>query len=255
MYRFHEMVLVMRRGALVGLLGFSVLAPSATPAMAQELGLQVFPPETALARLAAGELSPSVIVAAFEENREQDGRLRLGNRAEYTDADRTMLLDGIEELITSVPRGSGLDRGVTDGFTTYGIIALGLWDSAPEAREIPSRLLRIYERSDNETSRSLALSHLAVILPLDPPESAAIMEILVTVATRPTLLPGEPDPSTGVNALMQACEAGAATLQRLLDEGAITDRSARLFAEDFAARGFPINEPMRRRGELPCPTP
>jgi hypothetical protein len=254
MYAFHKIVLTIRRRALVGLLGSTVLAPSALPAAAQAAGYQALPPETALARMAAGELSPGAIVAAFEEDGVRDGVL--GNREAYSDEERTLLLDGIEDLITLGPRSpTGLDLGVTYGFVAYTSIAAGLWDSAPEAREIPGRLLRVYERTDSGPVRSATIRTLAQILPLDPAESAAITDLLVTIASQPASQPGIPMPVVGVGALMAACEPGVVALRSLLDEGAITERDARAMAEGYSARGFPVNEAMSRSGPRSCPIP
>jgi hypothetical protein len=254
MYAFHKIVLTIRRRALVGLLGSTVLAPSALPAAAQAAGYQALPPETALARMAAGELSPGAIVAAFEEDGVRDGVL--GNREAYSDEERTLLLDGIEDLITLGPRGDPeLDRGVSYGFVAYSAIAHYLWDSAPEAREIPERLLRVYERTDSRSVRSSTIFHLALILPLDPAESPAITDLLVTIASQPTAQPGSPMPVTGVEALKVACEPGVVALRSLLDEGAITEWAARITAEGYSARDFPVNEALSRSGPRSCPIP
>jgi len=250
MYLYHPLAPAIRRSALLGVLWFTLPAPFATPALAQAVGYQPLPPETALARMAAGDLSPFAIVAAFEEDRVQDGVTRRGNRDSYTDADRTLLLDGIEELITTNP--PSFDRGVSYGFTAFVGIAMGLWESAPEAREIPGRLLRIYEGTDSGDVQARAIVYLASILPLEPSESAAITELLVTIASQPASQLGRPAPVDGVRALMVACEPGASALQSLLDESAITEPLARGMAEGYSARGFPEDEVMRLG---PCPTP
>jgi hypothetical protein len=82
-------------------------------------------------------MAASVITAAFRQN-----------YCEYSDAARQELLDGLERIARDDTEHAGQNRRrMTAAFSVLAVIALDPTITAPEAGEIPIRLLRIYRES------------------------------------------------------------------------------------------------------------
>lgn len=200
---------------------------------AAQVGALVWPPESALVRLASGEPdlvsgAGNVVTAAFGQN-----------YARYSPAERQRLLDGVERIA----RGeAGTDelrtrRSITEAFSILAVTAL---DSipVPEDREIPRRVLRIYRESNGSSSRAQAVYLLAQLLPRYPASRAEIETLLFEVASAPSA-PGRVAPISPINALLlYAGEAGIPVLRRLHEQGAVQEPGAAVFLREVAKQGY-----------------
>ncbi len=219
-----------------------LLLSAATAAYTQVIDrteVRAYEPSVALELLASARPGGSTIVAAFAEN-----------YAKYTDAQRQQLLDGVERIARGEVEGPELTirRAITMSFSILSAIALYPAVVAPEAREIPARLLRIYRQSDRVDAKALALMRLGDMLLLSPREAPEIIRLLEAVASAPPEV-GKVSPRTALDALRNAEEAGIPSLRRLYAQDLVKDPIAQMELHDLARRGFPVS-PVR-----PGPSP
>lgn len=188
-------------------------------------------PSEALANLASGEgAATTVITAAFRQNYEA-----------YSDAERQDLLDGIERMARGEVDGEEKEgrRSVTRAFAALRTIGLDPEISAPEAREIPARLLRIYRESDRHLSKSLAVLRLGEMLGRYPEHADDIEEVMVSVASAP-FSSDRVHPQTALDALRRGGEAGIPVLRRLHEQSAVQHPGSLAYLRKLAERGFPL---------------
>lgn len=171
----------------------------------------------------------SLITAAFRE------RYRA-----YSDTERQELLDGVERIARSA-RETIHDPSVTTAISILAIIALDPSIAAPESREIPRRLMRIYRETDRVNVRSLAIMRLGDMLAVFPEESEEIAEVLTSVASAP-FSPGQVHPMIAIDALRNAGEAGLPALRRLHEDNLVQDPATRAHIQALAKNGFPARE-------------
>lgn len=226
------------------------------------LGPPVVEPAEALQALVDGTARRTILWAFRRDLPETDMR-REGHYDRYTSAQRRQLLDGLERIaIQASPRPPGNTYDpANEAVSLLKEIGLYLRDVAPEAREIPARLLRIYDRAEtsieDSTRRSVmrmsALDGLAKLLALGPAESEEIIDLLWDVATGP----GPPEDLPvydGVRAFLKTCDVGVPYLRRLHDEGLVQHAETAAWLRGLAERGFPVEEIVRARWGEPCPS-
>lgn len=239
--------------SMISILPVAQLTAQTTTAV----GRAVRPSSEILDAMAEGQMGAvSGAVQAFQRTRTEGTNTILGNYERYSDADRQLLLDGMEEIASgdrrSGDRATAL-RAQVASFTAFASIARGSWDTTPEAREIPGRLLRIYERADHSSPRNSAVFMLGELLAHGPPESPSILALLFELAAGPWVSTSEPGPEMAVRALIASCDVGRDTLLRLSVDNLVTDAAAAMLLREAADQGFSREMSERRRWSIPCP--
>lgn len=214
--------------------------------------LPVVPPTQALDLVANGEKGAPLIIAAFEEDEVEAGTVRLGNRRLYSDQDRRMLLDGVEQLAIGGGHGDPATRkkARSAAFEVLEYIGVHRREELADSREIPSRTLRIFNRSDDPVSVLQALHLMGRLLSFNPPEARELAEALFQAVQEPGELFTQ---GIAIEVLLTACEAALPTLQRVQREGIVTEPVTHVWFRNLAERGFPLEDMVKQRGGEPCP--
>lgn len=196
-------------------------------------------PEAAevLARIEQGDIRSISIRSAFEMD---------GNYAQYTDAERQQFLDGLERIARA-----GADQSARSAvFLELTLIGTHPNGKAPQAREVPRRLLRIYEQTTIRESKWAAISILGEILPSAPAESAKITELLISLVKQPVTtqqtIEGTQQyqtetvaPYQALDALFSACGVAVPVLRQLYaTRDDIPDDETRARIEEAGEQGF-----------------
>lgn len=199
-------------------------------------------PEAAevLAKLEQGDFRSISVRSAFEMD---------GNYAQYTDAEREQFLDALERIARE-----GSDRRArTAAFTELSFIARSPRSTArqaPQAQQVPSRLLRVYEQTTIRDSKWEAIYGLGRVLRTSPKESPQITKLVVSLIKQPVTskwtLEGTKQyqteavaPYEALDALFWACEVAVPTLRQLYaDRSSIADDETRTRIEEAADQGF-----------------
>lgn len=190
-----------------------------------------------ITRLEQGDLGSISIRSAFEMD---------GNYARYTDAERQQFLDGLER-IASV----GVDQDARSrAFLELTLIGAHTNSLAPQAREVPGRLLRIYAQTQIRESKWAAISILGEVLRTSPRQSPEIIKLLVSLIKQPVTtqetLEGTQQyetenvaPYQALDALFSACQVAVPVLRELYAaRDAIPDDETRARIEQVAETGF-----------------
>jgi hypothetical protein len=124
---------------------------------------------------------------------------------------------------------------------------------APEAREVPRLALRVFHRTEGVVVASSALSLLAAILPLEPPEAEEIREVFKDA------IRGRYDktlPSISFRHLLKACDAGLAIIEELDREGVRLEGAWHGWIPHVVEQGVSEETYLKWLGQLPdCPPP
>lgn len=192
-------------------------------------------PSKLLAQLASGDLmtrarASNLIAYAF------------GDRFDYySDADRQLLLDGVER----VARGDFDDDSSTLNPSLNGMSRLiGLVAPAvPESvrREVPTRVIRIYEETGRRSVRSAAVTWMGHMICMFPghPDARRMLGILEDVASAPAPAENGVFADTAIEALLIAGPRGVPVLRRLNAEGRVRSLQAAAWLRELARIGFP----------------
>lgn len=215
---------------------FMMLMLTALPSPAQErvtIEIAVLPPTEAIALLESPDQrvlnsAVTVIAAAFREN-----------ATAYSPAERLALLDGLESLVRGVRAEERSERSIRAAFAILQILALDPGIQAVERQQIPGRLMRIYHRSTVPIVQTMAVYNLGEVLAQTPVEAPAIGRVLMTIAQSRPSTAGVP-PRVGLDALVQAGNAGVPFLRRLFEEGNVEDPDVRAFLAEHARKGYPV---------------
>lgn len=167
----------------------------------------------------------------------------------YTDAQRQELLDGLERVARGEVEGPELNREVAIRSATVLLELIGTDTTvvAPEAREIPRRLLRVHHQTKDPHIRSSILLTLGDLVQIDPPEAPEILALLAKYLTAPPDRgPDDVPPATALDALIDAGAAGVPVLRRLHEEGAVKDPVADMSLRYHARMGYPVAPPIYR---------
>jgi len=237
-----------RRGLLTLL--FVMIGGLFCPAdlVARQVERRVVAPEDALAMLRANEGGSGYILRAFHDDVVLPQRTIPGDRARFTDAQRQVLLDGMEAIAREDPALDLASEASGRALSTLSGIALHPDYDPPEATEIPARMLRIHREAATRRSRGLATFYLGLLLRVRPPESPEIEQILLEQASGADAALA----LTSIQALMAACEAGIPAVRRLHEEELVRDWMNSLVVRRVAEAGYTIEAMEQEVMAPPC---
>jgi hypothetical protein len=260
--RFFEFRPPLATGILLGLL---LAGAGLVPLPASQLQAQVVveerppavPVAEALELLASGRYAGRggmVIRAAFHDE-PLPRATHPGNRDAYTGAERRQMLQAVEQaFLGRVGRDAEARRQAqmqADLFLHF--LVWNIHQMAPEAREVPRIALRLFHQAEDVAVRSNALSLLAAILPLGPPEAEEIREVFKDA------IRGRYDktlPSISFRHLLKACDAGLAIIEELDREGVRLEGAWHGWIPHVVEQGVSEETYLKWLGQLPdCPPP
>lgn len=224
--------------------------------------VEAVPASELLAKLEQGDFRGINIHSAFQVDRMMnDSTVSRGNYSRYTDAERAQFLDAVERIARE---GADLDAR-TAAFRELDLIGRHRYSTAPQAGEVPQRLMRIYKQTTIRESKWAAISSLGEILRTGATQSEEIIELLVSLIKQPVTseqtIEGTKQyptkmvyPTDALDALFSACNAGVPTLRELYaDRAAIPYEEARGQLEEAAENGFdPKSFELSLSGRQPC---
>lgn len=218
----------------------------------------VLPVAEALDLLASGRFAGRggvVIRAAFHDEPHLRGVTRPGNRDAYTSAERRQMLQAVEQaFLGRMGRdGEAAQRARSEANGVLHFLVRNIHQMAPEAREVPRLALRVFHQTEGVVVAASALSLLAAILPLEPPEAEEIAELFKDVVR------GKRGPSlasTTFGRLLGACDAGLAIIQELNREGVRLEPPEHDVIAYVVEQGVSEETYLKWLGQLPdCPPP
>lgn len=218
----------------------------------------VLPVAEALDLLASGRFAGRggvVIRAAFHDEPHLRGVTRPGNRDAYTSAERRQMLQAVEQaFLGRMGRdGEAAQRARSEANGVLHFLVRNIHQMAPEAREVPRLALRVFHQTEGVVVASSALSLLAAILPLEPPEAEEIREVFKDA------IRGRYDktlPSISFQHLLKACDAGLAIIEELNREGVRLEGAWHGWIPHVVEQGVSEEMYLKWLGQLPdCPPP